>query len=176
MLPIRQTLAGFTFVEAVLCLMIMLAASLLFSATFPLALRSAAMSNNYAQAKFLADHKIDELRAAGWSNVVQTNKFTGAPGITDVANTAQLEGLSDIDASPGTGPAWTFTTIDNLPSYFGSGCAGTVTIVPDTVETYCRAGSTSCELVDVTVKISWSSGLRNSGSYQAYAIISNPNP
>ena len=47
--------------------------TLVFAAVFPVALRGAQFSNNYAQAALLAQHKIDQLRAAGFSKMDYTD-------------------------------------------------------------------------------------------------------
>ena len=60
---------GFTIMEVVLAMTVFLMMVLMFAAAFPLTVRAAQFSSNYAQATQLAQHKIDQLRAAGYGSL-----------------------------------------------------------------------------------------------------------
>lgn len=164
---------GFTLVEVALSLVVLLMIVLVFAATFPLALRAASMGNNYNQAAFLAQHKIDQLRALGWGTIINSSLLSGASSTTDIANGANLDGTDPqiIDNNQTTAP-WSFTTTDNLTSFFPTGSTGTLTITPDTNSPNCSPTVTSsCDVANVTVTITWSGGGLASGSYKTTAKI-----
>ena len=148
----RNRRRGFTIFEVALALTIFMMMTLMFAAVFPVAVRGAQQGNNYNQAALLAQHKIDQLRTAGFSNL----------------DHADLVRLGVIDASPSTSP-FSFTAIDNLPGgsggsgFFPAGTTGTITVSP--------YPSTTNTVDAVTIKISWPSSALPAGSYSASTMI-----
>ena len=161
----RRRQRGFTIMEVVLAMTVFLMMTLMFAAAFPLTVRAAQSSSNYAQATQVAQHKIDQLRAAGYGSL----------------NGAALAGLGIIDSAtavtnpaglPAGSTSYSFTTVDNLvgtaasplSGYFAPGSTGTVTISPD-------SNSGSGTVLDVSVLISWTGGSGASGNYSVSAVI-----
>ncbi|MDQ2799699.1 MAG: prepilin-type N-terminal cleavage/methylation domain-containing protein [Armatimonadota bacterium] len=158
----RLARRGFTMMEVMLALTVFLLMTLMFAAAFPVVLRAAQTSSNYAQAGELAQHKIDQMRAAGVAQL----------------NYANLVNLNVIDpmAQPPTGlPAtFNFASVDNLANgngtsgYFPTGSTGTITIVDyHTVNAAVPAGQVDY----VTVTIAWPGGGNAAGSYKVSAMI-----
>ena len=158
----RGSQGGFTMMEIVLALMVFMMMTLVFAAVFPLALRGAQFSNNYSQAALLAQHKIDQLRAAGFSKM-------------DYADLNSL-GIVDAMATPPTGlPAtYAFTNADSLVSngasqgFFPPGSSGALSIVDGSA---LNATVPVGQVDDVTVTVTWSGAGISSGSYRASAMI-----
>ena len=148
----RDRQGGFTLIEVALALVIFVMMALLFAAVFPVAVRGAQQSNNYDQAALLAQHKIDQLRAAGFGNLDSTD----------------LVRLGIVDSAPTTSP-YSFTATDDLlggsggNGYFPPGTTGTITIGP--------YGGTGGSVDAVTITISWPSGATPHGSYSASTMI-----
>ena len=63
--------------------------TLMFAAVFPMAVRGAQYSSNYAQAAMLAQHKMDQLRSAGFDKL-----FTDGNGTALI----KLQSLGIVDA------------------------------------------------------------------------------
>ena len=139
--------------------------TLMFAAVFPMAVRGAQYSSNYAQAATLAQHKLDQLRSAGFSRLFTP---TGDNSLTS---------LNIIDAVNAPN-SYDFTTADSLVSsgttqgYFPPGSAGTVTIVDyASTPTGAANGVPGNTLAYVTVTLVWTNtGVANS-SYSTSAVI-----
>lgn len=142
--------------------------SVMFAAVFPVAVRAGKMSNNYAQAAQLAQHKIDQVRAAG----------IGKLGYNDLS-TAQIV---DPMANPPAGlPAtYAFTGVDGLANsgtnngYFPLGSTGTLTVRDYNAYLTSQGASSPVPagVMDfITVTIQWSGGGVSPGSYTASALI-----
>lgn len=158
---------GFTLIEVALALIVFLMMTLVFAAVFPMALSAAKTSDNYSQAAQIAQHKIDQMRAAGFGSL----------------SYAGLTGASIIDSIPPTGPTaiYHFEGVDNLVSnganngYFPPGSTGTITI--QDYNAYATAKGVSSGLppagaVDyVTVTLTWTGGGVHGGTYSASAMI-----
>lgn len=159
----RTEKSGFTLIEVSLALIVFLMMTLMFAAVFPMALRAAKFSNNYAQAAQIAQHKIDQMRAAGVGNL----NYTG------------LSGRGIIDPAPNVSP-YTFTGVDALANdgsnhgYFPLGSTGTIT-VQDYHDFQTAAGVTPTVPLGVmdyvTVTLNWTGGGVSTGNYHASAII-----
>jgi prepilin-type N-terminal cleavage/methylation domain-containing protein len=88
---------GFTLVEVMLSLMVLVVLTLIFAASVPVAHKTAKMSGQYSQALSLCQHKIDQLRAVGYGRI-------------------EYEELSDagiIDDSPSYAP-FSFVGVDQV--------------------------------------------------------------
>lgn len=169
----RRT-AGFTLVEVSMALVVFLMMTLVFAAIFPIAVRGSKMSDNYAQAAQIAQHKLDQMRAAGFAKL----NYAGltSSGIIDT-----------MSSPPATLPAtYRFENIDSLVSdgtnggYFPPGSSGTITV--QDYATYAAAkgvvgGLPPVGAVDyVTVTITWVGGGVPSGTYSASAMIIQMRP
>ena len=152
---------GFTIAEITLALIIFTLMTIMFAAVFPMAVRGAQYSSNYAEASMVAQHKMDQLRSAGFNTV-------NAP--------PSLVGLNIIDsATPNADGSYNFTASDNLVTsggvqgYFPAGSQGTVKIVDyNTVNSNVPVG----KMVLVTIKVNWVGGGVSSGSYTLESMIS----
>lgn len=157
-----------------LSLMILLMMITMFAAAFPLVVRSANYSNNYTQAAFLAQHKIDQIRAAGWDKTVDTSKLSGSNDMTLVSSSTGSSmtslGIIDPGQSYSSSGGYTFTSVDGLTGYFPAGSSGAVTIQPYAPATGCSSGAT-CSMAQIVVTISWTGGGLNAGSYKLVALM-----
>ena len=156
----RSPLTGFTLIEVTIAISIFLMMALLFGAVIPAVTRSAQASSNATQAAELAAHKMDELRAAGFSRLDQNDLASSGIGAIDAP---QPTGYPIVSGSATT---YTFTAEDKLTSVFPSGSTGTVTIAPD-------ANAPAGKVDDVTVTITWTGGSYIGGSYTTRSKIGN---
>jgi type II secretory pathway pseudopilin PulG len=156
-------------IEVTLSLIIFLMMTLVFAAVFPLALGQAKSSDDYAQATQIAQHKIDQMRAAGYTNLSYASLYSAS--------------IIDSMSSPPSGlPAtYSFTNVDNLVNngtnvgYFPPGSTGKIT-VQDYAAYAASKGVTSglppANAVDyVTVTLKWSGGGRPGGTYTVSTMI-----
>ncbi len=146
--------------EVALSLVIFTMMTLMFGAVLPIAVRGASHGNNYSQAAALAQRKVDQLRAAGYSHVSD-------PG--DGTAYTQLFAQKIVDGQIGTSSAgvgtYDFTTQDHLTGnggFFPPGSTGTITISPYT-------GTPSGQVAQATVTITWTGNVP--GSYTVSALI-----
>ncbi|MDH7603165.1 MAG: type II secretion system protein [Armatimonadota bacterium] len=91
---------GFTLVEVLLSLGVFVVLTLIFSASVPLAHRTAKLNGQYSQAISLCQHKIDQLRAIGYGRI----------------NYTELSDAQVIDESPSYSP-FSFTEVDSVEEY-----------------------------------------------------------
>jgi len=150
--------------EVMLALIVFMMMTLMFAAAFPVAVRAARISNNYAQATELAQHKIDHLRSASYSNLSSVSILQGR-GIIDSPQPTGYPITNPTGFTTGSAQ-YTFTTTDSLTNYFPPGSTGVVTISPD-------SAAPSGQMKDVTVTISWTGGGASSGQYTARTKIAN---
>lgn len=149
---------GFTMIEVCLALVVFLMMTLMFAAVFPTVVRGAKMSDNYTQATFLAQHKLDQLRASGFNRL-------GTPGYP-IVDQAQAAGYP-FTASDGS-VSYSFTTADSLLSYFPTGSTGILKVTPDTAA---PGGGSAAKFVTVT--ITWTGGGASNGSYTLTSMMTN---
>jgi Tfp pilus assembly protein PilV len=169
----RRANRAFTLVEVAFSLVVLAMMAFMVAACCPMITRVAASSNYYAQAAFIAQHKIEQIRSAQFTNAVTSSKFDDAGSPPDASNYTWLSANKIVDTGQTTAP-YTFTTVDNLvgtttnPSFFPQGTVGTITITADQNATKCLSKSTNCNVVDVTVVITWPSmGVGVTNSYTA---------
>ncbi len=169
----RQRTAGFTLVEVTLALIVFAMMTMLFAAVFPMTVRGARYGGNYTQAAMIAQHKMDEIRSAGFGSLDQTH----------------LSNLSIIDSpqpagypiTAGGGTTYSFTSAENLVSngttqgYFAPGSHGVVTVV-DYAALHPSSGVPAGSLALVNVSITWTGGATHDGSYQTSALLANGAP
>ncbi len=169
----RRGRSGFTLMEVAMAMMVFTMMTLMFAAVFPMAVRGAQHSSNYAQGTMLAQHKMDQLRTTGYIRLVDPAKL--AP--TGIIDNPQPAGYPIVSNGATT---YSFTSVDSLVSdgttkgYFAAGSTGTVT-VSDYAAGAAPSGTSGVPagtLAYVTVTISWVGGGISSGSTSVSAIIS----
>lgn len=159
---------GFTLIEVCLALIVFLMMTLVFAAVFPVALSAAKTSDNYAQAAQIAQHKIDQMRAVGYSGLNYNGLLSSAL-------------IDPVPSPPGQTQTYHFENIDNLISnggntgYFPPGSTGTITVRD--YAAYAASQNAGGYLppagtVDyVTVTLTWTGAGTQSGTYSASAMI-----
>ncbi len=164
----RNARRGMTIAEVALALIVFGMMAVLFGAVFPMTMRGAQHSNNYAQAAMLAQHKMDQLRTAGVGRFHQSD----------------LAGLAIIDAAQPSGypeavtggAAYSFTTADSLVNdgvtygYFPSGSTGIVTIT-DYAASHPGSGTPAGKVAYITVAVKWTTGSGADSSYSTSAMM-----
>ena len=167
---------GFTIAEVALAMIVFAMMVMMFAAVFPMAVRGAQYSDNYAQAAMVAQHKMDQIRLAGYSRLLVTNA-EGTP-------LTKMQNLAIIDKPQPTGypstsnnvTTYSFSSTDGLVSsstvqgFFPPGSTGTIT-VSDYGKLYPASGVPQGTLAYVTVKIAWTGGGVSKGSYSLSALI-----
>jgi prepilin-type N-terminal cleavage/methylation domain-containing protein len=152
---------GFTLIEVTLAMMIFLAMVLMFAAVFPLAVRGSIFSNQYAQAVALCQHKMDQLRQEGFTNLGNSGSILYNDGVIDQS------------AAPTAFPyQYTFTNCDNLASFFPSGGTPPVGSVYIQQDSHVASGY----VYDVTVTITWFTPKNGVSSYSLNAMIVKNEP
>lgn len=160
---------GFTLAEVMLSLVVFAMMALMFGAVFPMSVRGAQYSGNYTQAVGLAQHKLDQLRAAGYTQLFAPTGSTGliSRNLINAVNPDDTPQLRSYD----------FTTSDALVSdgvtrgYYPLGSRGTVTVAP-----YTSGGVPAGSLAWVTVTISWTGGGVSNGSVSVSALVAKAAP
>ncbi len=174
----RRSTRGFTIAEVTLALIVFGMMTILFAAVLPMTARGAQYGGNYAQAAMLAQHKMDQLRSAGYSRLFDDGNGTAL---------AKLSGLSVIDqpqpagypSAASGGTTYSFTTVDGLVSdgvthgYFPPGSKGTVTIGNYAALHPADHIPPGSSLAYVTVTITWTGGGVSDGSYSTSAIFAS---
>lgn len=119
---------GFTLVEVMLSLGLLVVLTIIFAASVPLAHRTAKLNGQYSQAISLCQHKIDQLRAVGYGRI----------------NYTELSDAAIIDDTPSSQP-FSFTEVDEVEEY-----------LPDPI-TRLTLQQGSGEII-ATATINWQSG------------------
>ena len=143
-------------VEVMLSLIIFLMIALMFGAAIPAATRGARYSGTFQQAISVTQHKIDQLREAGYARL----------------NSASIvsRSLADSCSVSSTTTTCGFTTTDAITSFFGAGAVGTLVVAPYTPSFV--AATNQYSLLTVTVTLTWKDASKAIHSYSASAIIS----
>ncbi len=169
----RRRTAGFTLVEVTLALIVFAMMTILFAAVFPMTVRGAQYGGNYTQGAMIAQHKMDQLRSAGFSSLDQGHLTN-----LSIIDTPQPAGYP---ISINGGATYSFTSAEHLVSdgttqgYFAPGSQGTVTVV-DYAVLHPGSGVPAGSLALVNVTISWTGGATHDGNYQTSALIANIAP
>ena len=157
----RKAQRGFTIAEIALSLIVFAMMAMMFGAVFPMAVRGAQYGSNYAQATLVAQHKMDQLRSAGYNKLVLPDT---------------LKNLNIIDSTTANiGGSYNFTAADNLTStgtvqgYFPAGSTGKI-LITDYHATDNNVPAGTIALVKVSV--AWAGGGVSSGSYTLTTMIS----
>lgn len=135
-LSISRKRNGFSLVEAVLSITLLLVTALMFAATAPVASRAATINGEYSQAVSFCQHKIDQCRQMGYGRLTYS----------DFYNTGM------IDANPTSAP-FSFTSIDNLDDSNLAQVTGTINVT-----TPATSLVTGANYKEVTVTVTWVSG------------------
>jgi prepilin-type N-terminal cleavage/methylation domain-containing protein len=154
---------GFTLMEVMITLFLLVGMGLMFGAVIPLQARSAHISNTYNQASLLCQHKIDQLRGAGFGSL----NFAGLlnRGIIDDTSAAGLI------SSP-----YRFTVTDQLAAdagaatgFFPAGSTGTIDVRDYSA---INASTPAGQLAYVTVTVRWTTTTGTTRSCTAATLIS----
>ena len=154
---------GFTLLETVFALTIFAMMGLLFAAVVPISLRQARMNSHYAQAAALAQHKIAQIRAAGFSAAQNPNALA-ASGIVDSGSATSL-------AVP---YAASFTATDHLNAdgsgngLYPPGTTATVTVTDYAAQ---NAAVPAGTVDSIAVTVRWPQSTISSGSYTLSGLV-----
>ena len=163
---------GFTIAEVTLALIVFAMMTVLFAAVFPMAVRGAHYSSNYAQAAMLAQHKLDQLRSAGYKRLSVPTGDNSLASL-NVIDSPQPAGYPIVNGGVST---YSITSADGMlqsgaaRGYFPDGSIGTVTI-QDYATFNPSAGVPAGTLAYVTVSIAWSGAGIAASSYKVSTII-----
>ena len=170
---VRRQTAGFTITEVALALIVFSLMIVLFAAVFPMTVRGARYGSNYTQAAMIAQHKMDQIRSAGYARL----------DLNDLTNLAVIDSPqpSGYPATVTGGATYSFTTADSLVNsgttqgFFAPGSQGTVTVC-DYAALHPSSGIAANTMDYVTVTLTWSGGGISKGSYSTSAVIANIQP
>ncbi len=158
----RRLRRAFTLVEVMFALFIFVMMALMFSAVIPTAARSSKFGNSYIQAATIAQHKVDQLQAAGYTQVYGAGAALQGLNITENAGT-----------TTGTAPNATltasFTTEDNLLSYFPAGATGTIVITPWAPSW--NAARSEYTILQAVVTVRWRDATRQQSEYKMSTLL-----
>jgi prepilin-type N-terminal cleavage/methylation domain-containing protein len=158
----RKNQRGFTLAEVALSLIVFAMMSLVFSAVFPIAIKSAHYSNYYSQAALIAQHKIDQMRSAGF----------GKLDCTDLVSLGIVDNVTNE-----CGPSYSFAQADNLSGsngqagFFPAGTTGTISIVDYSTLPNVSNPPPAGNVYIVTVNVTWPGSSTMQGSYSTSAMI-----
>ena len=154
---------GFTLLETVFALIIFAVMGLLFSAVLPVSLRAARVNAHYAQAAALAQHKVAEIRAAGYSSLQSPSVLAGL-GIID-SGTATSQAVPYTASFAGSDHLIADSTGNGL---FSSGTTATITVSDyASVNVAVPAGTVDI----VTVRLAWSESTSANGSFALSCLV-----
>ncbi len=97
---VRTGRQGFTLIEVMISLAVLVALTLVFATCVPVAVRASKSNGQYSQALSLCQHKIDQLRAVGYGRL----------------NHTELSDAAIVDDEPTSQP-WSFEAVDEVASY-----------------------------------------------------------
>ncbi len=168
----RKCRRGFTLAEISIAFLIFTLITLACAAAFPVAMRASRAGNTYAQTALIAQHKIDQCRAQGYTAV-----YAGAGVAATRLSSVKIVDASSAVANPTGYPAgsmsYNFTVTDNLAaSNLPAGTTGTLIVGPP------NTGSTPHwtpvgQVVQVTVVLAWPAGAQTSGRFTTHTLIVN---
>jgi prepilin-type N-terminal cleavage/methylation domain-containing protein len=159
----RSKCRGFTIMEVVLAMTILLLMVTLYGAVAPICLQATRASGDYSMVEAVAHHKIEQLRGCGFNNITQTELASLA-----IIDSTQPTGYPNNAPTgfPGGSTAYSFTTADNLTGFLPSNATGIMTVAPD-------PNAPSGQAYDVNITITWKSATSPTRSYTDCAIIAN---
>lgn len=154
---------GFTLLETIFALTVFVMIGLVFAAVLPVSMRGARINSHYAQAAALAQHKIAQIRAAGFS-ASQAPSSLAALGIIDgttatslaVPYTASFNASDHVTAAPGGN------------GLYPPGATATVTVTDyAALNPSVPAGTVNC----VAVTVQWPRSATAAGSYTLSGLV-----
>jgi type II secretory pathway pseudopilin PulG len=157
----RKAQRGFTIAEIALSLIVFAMMAMMFGAVFPMAVRGAQYGSNYAQATLVAQHKMDQLRSAGYNKLVLPDTLKSL-NIIDSTTT-------NVDGSYNFAAADNLTSTGTVQGYFPTGSTGTVAITDYHLT---DANVPAGKIALIKVKVAWSGGGVSSGFYTLSTMIS----
>jgi len=119
---------GFTLVEVLISMMVLVALTLIFAASVPAGRKAAIVNGQYSQAISLCQHKIDQVRAVGYGR----------------ASFVELNDAGFIDGTPTTSP-YSFELVDGVETFLPE---STATLATDYDPAYPNQ-------ITVTATITW---------------------
>lgn len=154
---------GFTLLETVFALTIFTMMALLFSAVLPVSQRAARSNAEYAQAAALIQHKIAQMRAAGFPSL---------------QNPVALAALGIIDSGSATSQAVPYTASFLASDHLADGTAGSGLFPAAATATICVTDYSSLNAAvpagtvdNVTVTLSWPNANSAGGTYTMSCLI-----
>jgi Tfp pilus assembly protein PilV len=152
----RRPRVALGLIEVIFSLFLFMMMALMFAAVIPVATRSSKYSSSYAMAAQIAQHKIDQIRDAGYA------KCNG----TALKTLNLIDSATAIETS-GTAETFAFTTTDSLLAYFPAGATGTVT-----TDNYAPSSTgTGFNIRQVTITITWRDAGGPTSSFSTTALI-----
>ncbi len=169
MLHRKKHARGFTLAEIAVALCVFTLLTLACASAFPAALRASHTGSSYAQAALTAQHKIDQCRQQGYTNIYAGGAIVaslGSLGIVDAGS-----GQQNPTGYPAGSVSYTFTGADNLAaSSLPPGATGTLVIGPPTNGT---RWTPSGQIAQVTVVLAWPSGQQGAGRFTTHTLLVN---
>ena len=154
---------GFTLLETVFALTIFTMMALLFSAALPVSQRAARSNAEYAQAAALVQHKIAQMRAAGFSSL---------------QNPSSLTALGIIDSGSATSQTVPYTASFLASDHLAGGTGGSGLFPAAATATICVADYSALNAAvpagtvdSVTVTLSWPNANAAGGTYAMSCLI-----
>jgi len=156
--------------EVMLSMLIFTMMILMFAAVFPVVVRGAQFSDNYTQGAELAQHKLDQIHASGYSKLFDDTSGTAQTKLGSIIDLSQPASypVTNPAGFPTGSTAYYFTETDSLLNFFPGGSTGIVTIAPD-------PNAPIGKVADVTVTITWTGGAYAGGSYTSRTKVANIN-
>jgi|GEM_PF-3436110 hypothetical protein len=156
----RGVLAGgFTLIEVLFALFILLLMGLMVASVIPVAARSTRMANSHSLAVQIVQRKIDQLqdKSAGYAKLEGSS--LKSLNIIDSgwtqAGTVYKQGTTVESYGSNYSVTGKFTAVDNLASYFPNGVTGTITVTPWAPAVKSVSGQQKAMLMNVTVTLEW---------------------
>lgn len=181
--PARRT--AFTLVEIAIALFVFGMMVVLFGAIFPISTRAGHTGGNYAEASFLAQHKIDQIRNLGFAKL--DGLHLAGQGVVDTNSDGTPVTVPNPAGLPANTVSYSFTLADNLvnntksgifyPGFFPAGGTGIVSIgdyhdlaaaAPHGTNITVPATVLKC----VTVTITWAGSNQGNGNLTTHTALS----
>jgi hypothetical protein len=158
--------------EVILALIIFTLMGLMVAAAIPISARSVRYGNDYVQASTLAMHKVNQVQEAGYTNM---NRNLNTLGVVD--GNGSLPSSSNNLNGDKSGTA-TFTTRDNMATYFVGGVSapvGNLSIAPYAPSMSVVGGVTRYSVIEVTIEVRWRDVRGSQQNYFTKTLVSkNP--
>ena len=174
--------AGFTLVELAIAMFVFGMILVLLGAVFPVANRAGHVGGNYAEASFLAQHKIDQLQNLGAAKL--DGPTLAGLGVIDANNGTPIV-VPNPTGLPANMVSYSFTLTDNLvdntksgvfcPGFFPAGSTGIVSVGDYHDLTAPHNGTNAVVpatlLKSVTVTITWAGPNQGNGTLTTHTAM-----